>query len=132
MPDLEAAYLRDLARYGTDGFVFRPENGNTVTHLSTDPEAAWANCGRYFLHEAAEYSGWARQGVPRPNETPADSIDDLRRLKKVEVLTPEQLAEQCRAGRRGVTVHPLVGGLPLEDGWESLRLLADQVLPALR
>lgn len=131
MPDLEAAYLRELDRYGTSGFVFRPENGSTVTHLSTDPEAAWDRCGRYFLNESVEYSSWAHKGVPRPNESPANSIAELRRLQKVEVLTPEQLIEQCRAGRRAVTLHPLIGGLPLADGWQSLRLLGEQVLPAL-
>ena len=49
----------------------------------------------------------------------------------MEILTPEQLIEQCAAGRREVTLHPLIGGLPLDDGWESLRLLAERVLPAL-
>lgn len=132
MPDLEAAYLRELDRCGTTGFVFRPENGNTVTHLATDPEAAWASCGRYFLNEATEYSVWARPDVPRPHESPADSVAELRRLNQVEVLTPEQLVEQCRAGRRAVTIHPLIGGLPIDDGWSSLQLLAEQVLPALR
>lgn len=131
MPEVEAVYRQHCAEHHHSGFVFCPENGNTVTHLSTDPEAAWARCGRYFLNEATEYSAWARKGVPRPNEAPADSVAELRRLNKVEVLTPDDLIAQCRAGRRGVTVHPLIGGLPLADGWESLRLLGEQVLPAL-
>lgn len=132
MPDIEALYLAELEANGKRGFVFRPQNGNIVTHLSTDPEAAWARCGDYFLNEATEYSTWITPDVPRPNETPADTVADLRRLGTVEVLTPEQLIEQCRAGRREVTVHPLIGGLPLDDGWESLRLLGEQVLPALQ
>ncbi len=131
MPEVEAVYWRACAEQGVSGFVFCPENGNTVTHLTTDPEAAWASCGQYFLNEATEYSAWSRAEVPRPNESPAASVADLRRLGKVEVLTPEQLIEQCKAGRRGVTVHPLIGGLPLDEGWASLRLLGERVLPAL-
>ncbi|OBI03032.1 luciferase [Mycolicibacter heraklionensis] len=131
MPEIEATYREELARNGRQGFVFSPENGNTVTHLTTDPEATWARCGRYFLHEATEYSSWAVPEVPRPNEAPTATIDELRASTKIEVLTPEELVAQCRAGRSGVTLHPLIGGLPLDDGWESLRLLVEKVLPAL-
>jgi len=118
MPDVEAVYRDELVRHGKQGFVFCPENGSTVTHLTTDPERAWAHCGVHFQHEAAEYSSWAVADVPRPNA-------------QVEVLTPEELVGQCRAGRTGVTLHPLIGGLPLDAGWESLRLLTEKVLPAL-
>jgi alkanesulfonate monooxygenase SsuD/methylene tetrahydromethanopterin reductase-like flavin-dependent oxidoreductase (luciferase family) len=131
MPDVESVYLEALAKFGNRGFVFRPEIGNTVTHLSHDPEAAWARCGRFFLNEATEYSAWSRKDVPRPNETAATSIAELRRLNKVEVLTPEELVSQCRSGRNEVTVHPLIGGLPLDEGWQSLQLLGDHVIPAV-
>ncbi|MBS9533986.1 LLM class flavin-dependent oxidoreductase [Mycobacterium sp. M1] len=131
MPEAEAVYHAEFAKGAGGGFVFAPENGNTVTHLSTDPAAAWDRCGPYFLNEAVEYSAWTVPDVPRPNESPVSTVDELRRLGSVEVLTPEQLIEQCRAGRREVTLHPLVGGLPLDDGWESLRLLGEEVLPAL-
>lgn len=131
MPEIEAVYRDELARYGRQGFVFSPENGNTVTHLTTDPEAAWARCGEHFLHEANEYSSWAVPEVPRPNEVPVATVDELRGSAKVEVLTPEELIAQCRAGRTGVTLHPLIGGLPLDEGWASLRLLTEKVLPAL-
>ncbi|WP_125078184.1 LLM class flavin-dependent oxidoreductase [Mycobacterium sp. P7213] len=131
MPEIEARYREELARHGKQGFVFSPENGNTVTHLTTDPEAAWARCGEYFLHEATEYSSWAVAQLPRPNESRTDTVDELRASAKIEVLTPDELVEQCRAGRTGVTLHPLIGGLPLDEGWESLRLLVERVLPAL-
>ncbi|UVO12727.1 LLM class flavin-dependent oxidoreductase [Mycobacterium sp. SVM_VP21] len=132
MPEIEEVYRDELARNGKQGFVFSPPNGNTVTHLTTDPEAAWARCGDYFMHEAAEYSSWAVADVPRPNESPVATVDELRRANKVEVLTPEELVAQCRAGRTGVTLHPLIGGLPLDEGWQSLQLLVERVLPALK
>jgi hypothetical protein len=33
---------------------------------------------------------------------------------------------------QGVVLHPLMGGLPPEMGWQSLRLFADEVLPRVR
>ncbi|MED5812609.1 LLM class flavin-dependent oxidoreductase [Mycolicibacterium sp. 050232] len=132
LPDLEALYLQKLAENGKDGFVYRPENSNTVTLLSDDPERTWASCGHHFMNEATEYSGWRRAGVNRPNEEAALSVTELRKLNKVEVLTPDQLVAQCEAGRREVVAHPLIGGLPLDDGWRSLQLLGDRVLPELR
>ena len=132
MPEAEAVYHRELERTGKSGFVYRPENGSTVTLLHSDPDEAWSRYGRYIWNEAAEYSAWKRAGVPRPNETTAASIEDLRRLNTVEILTPEQLLDQIRGGRREVVMNPLVGGLPIEAGWESLHLLADRVLPNAR
>lgn len=81
------------------------------------------------MNESAEYSGWKRPGVPRPNETTANSLEHLQSLNSVEILTPQQLVDQILAGRREVVINPLVGGLPLEEGWASLHLLADEVLP---
>jgi alkanesulfonate monooxygenase SsuD/methylene tetrahydromethanopterin reductase-like flavin-dependent oxidoreductase (luciferase family) len=129
MPDVEALYERELRKRGKSGFVYHPENGSTVTLLHDDPDQAWARYGDFIMNEAAEYSAWKRAGVPRPNETAAASIEDLRRLSGVEVLTAEQLIGQIRGGRREVVMNPLVGGLPIDEGWASLRLLTEKVLP---
>lgn len=88
MPEVEAVYHRELARQGKTGFVYRPENGSTVTLLHDDPDLAWSRYGEFVMNEAAEYSAWKRAGVPRPNEIAAASIPDLRRLNHVEILTP--------------------------------------------
>jgi hypothetical protein len=34
-------------------------------------------------------------------------------------------------GLDNLVLHPLVGGMPLEEGWRSLRLFAERVLPEL-
>lgn len=129
MPDVEAVYNDELKRLGAKGFIYRPANGSTITLLHHDPDAAWKTYGPFIMNESAEYSGWKRPGVPRPNETTANSLEHLRSLNSVEILTPQQLVEQILAGRREVVINPLVGGLPLEEGWASLHLLADEVLP---
>lgn len=129
MPELVALYERDLHERGRTGFAYYPENGSTVTLLHPDPDQAWSHYGSFIMNEAAEYSAWKRQGVPRPNETPAGSIAELRRLNSVEILTPDQLIAQIRRGRREVVINPLVGGLPIDEGWASLHRLVDEVLP---
>jgi hypothetical protein len=131
IPDVEALYREECTKNGHRSLVYRPENGSTVTLLSHDPEAAWTAYGCYVMNEAAEYSAWKRPGVRRPNEMVAESIDHLRRLRHVEILTPGDLIAQIRCGRREVVMNPLIGGLPLEAGWASLRLLGDEVLPSL-
>ena len=129
MPDVEAVYQEELRKRGKAGFVYHPENGSTVTLLHADPDEAWARYGVFILNEAREYSGWKRAGVPRPNEKAAASIEELRRLNNMEILTPAQLIDQIRCGRKEVVMNPLVGGLPIDAGWASLHLLIDEVLP---
>lgn len=129
MPEVETLYRRELEKRGRQGFAYHPENGSTTTLLAADPDDAWQVCGRYIMNEATEYSAWRRDGVPRPNEAGATSVEQLRAMNKVEILTPGQLLDQISRGRREVVVNPLVGGLPVEVGWQSLRLLAEQVLP---
>lgn len=129
MPELVMLYTDELRKRGKTGFAYHPENGSTVTLLHPDPDEAWSRYGGFIMNEAVEYSGWRRDGVPRPNETAAASVEDLRRLDNVEILTPGQLLAQIRGGRKGVVMNPLVGGLPIDDGWASLHRLVDEVLP---
>lgn len=131
MPDLAAVYTSELTRLGHRGFVYAPENGSTVTLLSRDPEATWQACGPHILTEVREYSRWQRAGVARPHDGRAESIAAVRDRGIVEILTPEDLIGQINAGRTEVVTNPLIGGLPLDIGWESLRLLGEAVLPAV-
>ncbi|MGO9511581.1 MAG: LLM class flavin-dependent oxidoreductase [Mycobacterium sp.] len=129
MPEVEQVYRQELSTHGKTGFVYHPENGSTVTLLHTDPDEAWSRYGDFLMNEATEYSAWRRAGVPRPNETAAASVAELRRLGIVEILTPEQLIDQIRCGRESIVMNPLMGGLPIDAGWASLQLLTEKVLP---
>lgn len=131
MPELVAIYEEELRSRGKTGFAYHPENGSTVTLLHPDPDEAWRRYGGHIMNEAAEYSGWSRRGVPRPNEAPAASVDELRQLNTVEILTAEQLLAQISGGRREIVINPLVGGLPIDDGWACLYRLVDEVFPHL-
>jgi hypothetical protein len=50
------------------------------------------------------------------------------------VLTPTECVTMLRALPAGriFVLHPLMGGLPAEVAWSSLRLLETEVLPALQ
>lgn len=131
MPEVEAVYAEELERHGHTGFVYRPENGSTVTLLSRDPDIAWSKYGGFIMNEVIEYGQWKRAGVIRPHDTGGHSVDDVRSRNIVEILTPEELIAQIGGGRREVVMNPLMGGLPAEEGWASLRLLTENVLPAV-
>ena len=46
------------------------------------------------------------------------------------VVTPDECIELAR-NVGAVTLHPLMGGIPPELGWESLQLYVDKVQPHL-
>jgi hypothetical protein len=60
------------------------------------------------------------------------SVDALRAENgNYRIFTPEQAAARIR--RDGaLMLQPLCGGLPPEIAWQSLELLASDVLPRLR
>ncbi|MRH86736.1 LLM class flavin-dependent oxidoreductase [Nocardia sp. SYP-A9097] len=129
MPALEELYLKELERLGKFGFVHRPEPGSKLTLLHEDPEAGWREYGPYILNEAREYASWGRAGLPRPNEAAVITVEDVRAQGYAEIVTPGEMLDQIAGGRTEIVMNPLIGGLPIEAGWASLRLLGDEVLP---
>lgn len=103
--------------------------------LHEDPERAWAELGQHLMWEAVEYGAWAAADMTSVMHVRnVTTIDQVRESGRYQVLTPDQLVEQMRAqgDRAAVTLHPLVGGMPIDDAWRSVHLLTDEVLPRLR
>lgn len=103
-------------------------------HLSEDPEAGWKLIEPHALHIVSEYAKWADQEAN--SNSPFKGLHNVAALKAsgmFAVWTPEQLIARIPAlepdARLGFM--PLLGGLPPEHGWSSLRLLK-QCLPDLR
>ena len=120
-PDLKKVYEAELARHGKQGFYLDPGSGNSMLVVDDDPEAAWQELAPHFLRELQEYGRWKRDGVPRPSEEDVKTVDDLRRQKRFEILTPDDCRERLRAGERRVAVlHPLAGGIPIARAWKIL------------
>ncbi|NUU23484.1 MAG: LLM class flavin-dependent oxidoreductase [Streptomycetaceae bacterium] len=102
-------------------------------HLSKDPERDWARIRPHALHESTQYgahaaaSGTAGRGT---YEIP-DDPEDLRTSGQYRVLAPEEMVAELKADgdRAAVGFHPLMGGIPPELAWESLKLFEAEVLP---
>lgn len=109
--------------------------GNTnFVHLSEDPDRDWELIAPHAMHESTAYGAHAaaagtqgRGGGYRVPEHP----DDLRKSGQYRVLTPGEFAGELRAAGDGAfaVFHPLMGGIPPELAWRSLRLFEAEVLP---
>ncbi len=61
----------------------------------------------------------------------AGTAAELRQSGVYRVLTPAECVALARESGH-VILHPLMGGMPPELGWESLRLFESEVLPEIR
>ncbi len=111
------------------GPVVLPRGAGFV-HVSEDPDRDWERIMPYALHEATSYASWQHKGQRSSVQVDAKTPDELKASGGYLVVTPEEcIALAKREG--GLTIHPLMGGLPPEIGWENLRLLESKVLPHL-
>lgn len=133
LPDLAAYYEARCAAYGTERRVLMPPERTCLLHLSDDPDRTWAEHGRHLLHEARTYASWQPAGGRSAVRSAAADVPALRAEGIYRVVTPDacvRLAQE--AGADGsLILHPLCGGMPVEEGWRSLRLFAERVLPRL-
>jgi alkanesulfonate monooxygenase SsuD/methylene tetrahydromethanopterin reductase-like flavin-dependent oxidoreductase (luciferase family) len=133
VPGLFEVFREERRRLGRpDPGPLPPTTGNFL-HVAQDPDAAWQRIAPHALHETNAYASWLGEpGGFSPYETAADA-EALRRSGRYPVLTPEELIEKARALPAAGTVmlHPLMGGMDPELGWESLRLVESAVMPAL-
>jgi alkanesulfonate monooxygenase SsuD/methylene tetrahydromethanopterin reductase-like flavin-dependent oxidoreductase (luciferase family) len=104
-------------------------------HLSRDPERGWHEYAPYALHEANAYAVWLTAGGDESGQLYQATVDAdaLRASGQYRVLTPgDMLDELVNTNEAGVAIfHPMVGGLPPDQAWESLRLFEHEVLPKL-
>ena len=102
-------------------------------HIAEDVEQGWDEVGEFMLHETNAYARWIADAGLDGMYQPAEDVDAVRAGGMYRVLTPDQLvAEIEAAGPFGfVLFHPLLGGIPPESAWRSLRLFEHEVLPRL-
>jgi alkanesulfonate monooxygenase SsuD/methylene tetrahydromethanopterin reductase-like flavin-dependent oxidoreductase (luciferase family) len=131
-PDLESFYYAECEKHGTAGFTHSPPADFSVLFIHEDPDRAWEKLGKYFLNEVVEYSSWKTEGVNRPLEFSSDSVRALREEKRYEIITPDECIRRHRdRDDFFAAIHPLIGGMPLEQGWECLELYSEKVLAPL-
>jgi alkanesulfonate monooxygenase SsuD/methylene tetrahydromethanopterin reductase-like flavin-dependent oxidoreductase (luciferase family) len=128
LPELEAYYKERLVEYGTEGWVMMPAAETPLLHLAEDPDRAWATYGEHFLHEARTYASWQSAEIRSAVRSAATDVRGLRNEGVYRILTPDECVAQ---GLDNLVLHPLAGGMPVEEGWRSLRLFCENVLPRL-
>ena len=133
LPDLERYYQEQCAALGVEAMCFMPGADTNMVHVAEDPDRAWAELGDYFFHEASTYASWQTPDISSAVHSHATSPAELRAEGIYQVLTPDECV--ARAEEQGAAaqfmLHPLVGGMPIDRGWESLTLFAEKVLPRL-
>ncbi|OBK49294.1 LLM class flavin-dependent oxidoreductase [Mycobacterium kubicae] len=134
LPDIADYYRQLCAEAGVQPFVLMPGPSNRgMIYLHEDPERAWAELGDYILWEAITYGGWSAQGRSLMHLPGVQTLDEVRASGRYRFVTPDELIAELRgADQYGpLVMHPLVGGMPVEEAWKSVHLLTDTVLPAL-
>jgi alkanesulfonate monooxygenase SsuD/methylene tetrahydromethanopterin reductase-like flavin-dependent oxidoreductase (luciferase family) len=128
LPRLETYYKERLAEYGTEGWTMMPAESTPLLHLSEDPDRTWAEHGRHFLHEARTYASWQSGDIKSAVRSGATTVEELRAEGVYRIVTPEE----CLALELdNYVLHPLSGGMPLDEGRRSLQLYCENVLPRL-
>lgn len=130
-PALAELYRAECERLGFQGGFVALPSGPGFVHVSEDPERDWARIGPHAVYDAQTYAAWQTPDQRSQMHVDAQTLDDLKRSTAYQVLTPEQCIALARDSGR-IILHPLMGGIPPELGWESLRLFEQKVWPAIR
>lgn len=110
--------------------------GTTLTHLSVDPDESWLKIREQLHYVVSAYASWTKQrpGIPHASgETP----EDLLKTGAYKVITPEEAIEEGKRlidanHRVRLSLQPMLGGIPWDEGQKSLDLAANVVMPQLR
>lgn len=127
-PELEATYQQACEAAGvTFAFTINPRAPAT-TFLSEEPEKCWDDIGEFLLYDAVSYGAWRHPNRRAYAESHATNLQELKDEGKYRILTPEQAITVINESG-SLHLAPLTGGVPVEQGWASLRLFENKVLP---
>ena len=129
-PELGRIYEEECAKHGFQGFVAMP-GGPGFVHVAKDPEKAWEIIGPHALYDVQSYAAWQTPDQRSQVHVEAQTVEDVRKSGVYRVVTPDECVALAKEYGR-VILHPLMGGMPPELGWESLRLFVSEVLPRIR
>lgn len=133
LPDVAAHYRRLCSDSGVKPLVIMPGRVNRgMIFLHEDPERAWAQLGEHILWEAVTYGGWSTEERSLMHLPGVRTLEEVRASGRYRFLTPQELIAEIRDSDDygPLVMHPLVGGMPADEAWRSVQLLADKVLPA--
>ena len=132
-PELKELYEEDAGRTGREpGFTLLAPPGPANVFCAEDPDRSGSAYGQHLLADAGvrRVAGGRHASYVRDDSR---TVEEMRAAGVYVVLTADDLVDRCRSGEiRLVTSHPACGGLPAEPSWETLRLICETVLPAVR
>ncbi len=130
MPHLNGIYARECEALGKPA-RFQGELPMGFLYVSEDPERDWARLAPFCLYETNCYARWQQGSSVDMLFGSAVSAEELRTLGTYQVLRPEEVLERAArmAPHDGIMLHPLVGGLDADLGWEMLRHFFGKVAP---
>lgn len=138
-PDLAALYADECARLGRRVGRLIKVAGPLAIHVTHDPDRRWAELAPHFLHETNSYGRWAAEAsaASAGAYSPFEEITDpgaLAAQGSYRVLTPDSCVDLLTTLPKDSTViiNPLVAGIEPSLSWESLELIAAEVMPRLR
>jgi alkanesulfonate monooxygenase SsuD/methylene tetrahydromethanopterin reductase-like flavin-dependent oxidoreductase (luciferase family) len=129
-PHLAEVYAAECTRLGFAGVAMLP-SGPGFVHVSEDPERDWERIMPHALHDARTYAAWQPPDQRSSVHVVAHDAAELRQSGVYRVVTPDECV-QLAAETGRVILHPLMGGMSPEIGWQGLRLFAEKVLPRIR
>ena len=104
----------------------------TSVFVAEDLDDAWDKIGPHMLHDANTYREWMGDNTVASSRSESSSLAQMRAENgPYRILTPDQAIAQAKSGVP-LLLHPLCGGCPPEFAWESLRLVGEYVMPALK
>jgi alkanesulfonate monooxygenase SsuD/methylene tetrahydromethanopterin reductase-like flavin-dependent oxidoreductase (luciferase family) len=134
LPDIDAYYRELCVEAGITPFVIMPGPVNRgMIYLHEDPDRAWSELGDHILWEAVTYGGWSSDERSLMHLPGVQTLEQVKASGRYRFLTPDQLIAEVRDSKLygPLVLHPLVGGMPVDEAWKSVQLLTDVVLPAL-
>ena len=135
-PEIKAYYEQLCAESGVEPRVRMATLDNLpAVFVHEDPERAWAQLGQHFAWEAIEYGKWATSDMGSVMHLHGvQTLDEVRRSNTYLIISPDDLVDllASRGPDATMNLYPLCGGMPIDEGWKSLHLLTDNVLPRLR
>jgi alkanesulfonate monooxygenase SsuD/methylene tetrahydromethanopterin reductase-like flavin-dependent oxidoreductase (luciferase family) len=122
-----------LAAGQVPGRTFLPPKGAPSSiFVAEDVDRGWEEVGPYLLHDALMYAEWTGGSDNPSNASRAATVDELRAENGAyRGFSVDEAIAHIRTGAP-LGLHPLVGGLPPEIAWRYLKVVGEQVMPALQ
>ncbi|CUU59393.1 Flavin-dependent oxidoreductase, luciferase family (includes alkanesulfonate monooxygenase SsuD and methylene tetrahydromethanopterin reductase) [Parafrankia irregularis] len=132
-PELRVAYEEAARAAGHEPgmCVLTPDDATTTMFVAEDVDAAWEELGPYLMHDVRSYAAWNEGNTGTASLSFVETAEELRRENRSHrILSVPEAIEHVRAGAP-LGLHPLIGGLPPEIAWRYLKVVDEQVMPAL-